>query len=269
MARAGGVYRRMVGARIRSELQYRTAFALFVTSQFLVTALDFVEIALIFNRIDGLAGWSLGEVAFLYGTTGVPFALADLLVSHVEMVHVRVRNGSFDSLLVRPVSPLLQLLADDFALRRLGKLLQAALILAVAAGVAGVEWTPGRVALFVVAIIAGTAIFSSFFVLGACIQFFTVDGGEVANSFTYGGNFASQFPMTVYGSWLRRFFVFIVPVAFVNYLPVLAILDRPAGDRFGLPAAAMYASPVVAVVTVGAAASLWRFSVRRYQSTGS
>lgn len=264
-----GIYGRLVSARVRSELQYRASFGLFLASQFLVTLLDFVEIAVIFGRVDSLAGWSLGEVAFLYGTTCVPFALADLLVSQVEEVHRRIRSGTFDILLVRPLSPLVQLLADDFALRRLGKVAQAAAVLVIASGLLGLDWTAARLALLAITIASATVIFSALFVLGACIQFFTIDAGQFANAFTYGGNSASQFPLTVYAPWLRRFLVFVVPVAFVNYLPAVALLGKPASDRFGLPAALSYASPAVALAMALIATMAWRASVNRYRSTGS
>ena len=59
---------------------------------------------------------------FLYGATNVSFNLADLFISQVEMLPTRIRTGTFDTLLVRPLGPLFQLVTDEFALRRVGKL---------------------------------------------------------------------------------------------------------------------------------------------------
>jgi ABC-2 type transport system permease protein len=53
----------------------------------------------------------------------------------------------------------------------------------------------------------------------------------------------------------------------VAYYPTLALLDR--SDPLGAPALLGYASPVVAVGAVGAAAMMWRIGVRHYRSTGS
>src|SRR5439155_9801890 len=103
-----------------------------------VTFMDFVALTIIFRQVHALAGWSLGEVAFLYGLTGVAFGLADMLMSQVEVLPDRIRNGTFDRILIRPVSPLLQIVADDFALRRLGKIAQAAIVLVAASSIAHV-----------------------------------------------------------------------------------------------------------------------------------
>ena len=79
-----GVWRRLVGAKIRSGWQYRTSFWLFLLSQTLVMCLDFAVILSIFTKVDTLGGWSGLEVALLYGLSGVGFGMADTFVSAVE-----------------------------------------------------------------------------------------------------------------------------------------------------------------------------------------
>jgi ABC-2 type transport system permease protein len=79
------VYRRMVGARIRADWQFRTSFFLFMLSQAAVAISDFAAIAVIFSAVDDLAGWSGPEVAFLYAISGIGFGLADVVISPVEM----------------------------------------------------------------------------------------------------------------------------------------------------------------------------------------
>jgi ABC-2 type transport system permease protein len=264
---AFAIYRRLAGARLRSDLQYRTSFFLFFSAQFLVTFLDFLAIAVIFGQVPRLGGWSLAEVAFLYGASGVAFGLADMFVSQVELVPERVRDGTFDIALIRPIGSLLQIVADDFALRRMGKVLQATIILAVALTRVHVHWTAGRVAMLVVMLVSGTVIFSAVWVITGALCFWLLEGREVMNSITYGGNFMTEYPMQIYGVWLRRFVVFVTGVAFVNFFPALYILGRP--DTLGLPGFVRFLSPAVALVAAGGAAGVWQVAVRHYRSTGS
>jgi len=35
-----------------------------------------------------------------------------------------------------------------------------------------------------------------------------------------------QYPLAVYQRWFQRFFIYIIPLACVNYFPVLVILGR-------------------------------------------
>jgi len=263
---SASIYVRLVGARVRADWQYRTSFVLLTCSQFLITFLDFLAIAVVFTQVPALAGWSFSQVAFLYGTTAVSFMLCDVFVSEVELAERHVRLGTFDQFLLRPAGPLLQLCAHEFALRRAGKLLQALVVLAIAIATVPVEWTVAKALMTAVTVTAGAVIFSAISVAASCIAFWFVGTQEVANSFTYGGNFASQYPLDVYGVWLRRILV-IVPIAFVNYLPATWILDQP--DAIGLPGWAAFVSPLVAAMSAAAAACTWRSAIRHYRSTGS
>ena len=73
------LYRRLVGARVRSQLQYRASFALDALGMFLITFLDFGAILVIFSNVPELGGWSVAEVALLYGIGGIAFALTDMV----------------------------------------------------------------------------------------------------------------------------------------------------------------------------------------------
>ena len=261
------IYRKLAGARIRADWQYRASFVGYTVTQGLVTFLDFLQIAVIFGRVDELAGWSVAEVAFLYGVSSVAFFLGDVFISQVERGPQRVRMGTFDALLIRPLGPLFQLCADDFAFRRVGKLVQAVAVLVVATVMVDVAWTPDRVAAFVVMLVAGTVIFSSVWVIVSSFVFWIVEGQEVANGFIYGASLATQYPMQIMNRWVRWLFTFVVPGAFVNFFPTLYVLDKP--DPFGFPDWVRFTSPFVALALFLLARASWSTAVRHYRSTGS
>ena len=263
----GRIYGRLISARIRSDWQYRTSFVMFSIGQFMASFVDFLAIAVIFGQIDSLAGWSVAEVALLYGMSGVAFNISDVFVSPIEMLSVRIRTGTFDRVLTRPLGALVQVVAEEFALRRFGKLVQAAIVLGVAVVAVDADWNVARAVMLVVAVAAGAVIFSSVWVIGATLGFWTTEGGEVVNSVTYGGNFLTQYPISIYGRWLRRLLAFAIPLAFVAYYPALFILDR--GDPFGAPHWVRFISPLIAVAMALVARATWNFGIRHYRSTGS
>lgn len=266
MTEAWRVYRHLVRARVRAQWQYRTSFALDTAIAFAITFLDFVEVLVLFRFFPALDGWTLAEVALLYGLAGIGFALADMVTGHIEDVSGLIRTGQFDSVLLRPASTLVQVIGSDLALRRIGKLAQAAIVLAWALTRVDVAWTPAHVALAAAAIVSAALIFASLFVTLSCVQFFVLGAGEVANGFTYGGAYATQYPVSIYGPWVRRVVAFGFGLAFVSYLPGLALLDHP--DPLGLPTALRYASPIVALALALVARTAWHASVRHYRSAG-
>jgi ABC-2 type transport system permease protein len=260
------VWRRLVGAQIRSQLQYRLSFALDFTGSFAISFVDFLAVLVLFHNVPRLNSWSVREVAFLYALSSITFALTDMLIGHLDQFPQLIRDGNFDIVLVRPRATLFQVVASDFALRRFAKALQGALVLVYSLATLELHWTVWRVLVLLVSIPSGIVIFSSIWVVGACIAFWTTDGGEFTNAFTYGGNFLAQYPIDLYSSWLRRFLAYIVPLAFVCYFPALFILGKR--DPLGLPRLLEFSSPAVAAVAAYAAALVWRFAVRHYRSAG-
>jgi ABC-2 type transport system permease protein len=262
-----GVYRRLVGARIRSDWQYRASFVLLLVSQVLVAGLDLAVIAVLFGRVDALAGWTALEVALLYGLGGVAFAVADVFASQAELAGRHIKAGTFDRFLLRPLSPLLQLSAGEFALRRAGRVVQPGVVLAVALAGTDIDWTPDRVAMVPVALASGTVVFGTVWVLTSSVAFWTVETQEFGNAFTYGGNHLTQYPIDVLGPWLRRLVTFVVPLAFVAYFPAAYLLDKP--DPLGAPSEAALLTPAVSLALALAARAVWSNAVRHYRSTGS
>lgn len=260
-------YGLIVAMWLRSTMAYRTSFVLTTFGNFAATAFDFVTILLMFSHIDALGGYTLPEIALLYGSAGTAFGLADLLMGSMDRLGRRVRDGTLDTLLVRPVPVLAQVAADRFALRRLGRVSQGALVFGYALVTLDIEWTVPKVLMVPLMVLSGAAIFAAVFVAGAAFQFVAQDASQVQNSFTYGGATLLQYPPTVFATDLVRGVTFVVPLAFVNWLPALYVLGRDY--PLGLPDWVAFLPPLVAAACCGVAGLAWRAGLRAYRSTGS
>jgi ABC-2 type transport system permease protein len=263
------LYWRLIAVQVRAQLQYPTAFWFGLFSTALITALGFGSLALILQRFEGIGGWTLGEVAFLYGMVELAFGAMDVLFSGFDppVFGRLVRRGQFDQLLLRPLNITLQVLGSRLEMRRLGQIVQGIVVLGVALALTEIRWTLGKIVYLPVVIVSIVSFFGGLFIVGATITFWTVESIEVINILTYGGSEMISYPMNIYRDWMRRFFTFIVPAIFLNYYPALYFLDKP--DPFNLPPFAPFLAPVAGVGTLGAALLFWRFGIRHYASTGS
>lgn len=250
---------------VRAAWAYPASFIMLAIGNGLITGLDFVGLWIMFSHLDDLAGFSLPEVAFLYGAGSLGLGIADTLIGSVERIGTYVRTGRLDQMLTKPVPLLVQVCADQFTLRRLGRITQAVIVFGWAATY--VEWTPARVLVAISMVISGAAVFFGLFVGFSCIQFWTTDATEFANAFTYGGATVTQYPLSIFPREVMVALTFVIPVAFVNWYPALFVLGRD--DPFGMPSWLQFASPLAAVVSVAAALLVWRTGVRHYTSTGS
>ena len=261
------VYRRIVLSRLRGQLVYRVSFALDLTAQTFGQTIELFAIFVVFTQVSSLGGFSADEVLLIFGLAACAFGLADLCVGQVEKLPAYIRTGEFDVMLLRPLGTLPQLLSADIALKRVGRVGVGLVVYLWSLNRLELAWTPLRALVAVTAPLVGAVILGALWVAANAVSFWVVDGREVANAVTYGSNFTTSYPITVYGPWLRRLMCYAVPGAFVAYFPALALLDRP--DPLGLPAGLRYSAPLVALVAVVAAAAIWRLGVRHYQGTGS
>jgi ABC-2 type transport system permease protein len=179
----------------------------------------------------------------------------------------RIRDGTLDTLLVRPAPVLAQVAADRFALRRLGRITQGLFVLGYAVAVLDIAWTPLKVLMVPMMVLSGGLIFGAVFVAGGAFQFLAQDASEVQNSFTYGGGTLLQYPPTVFAKELVRGVTFVLPLAFVNWVPALYILGRPY--PLDLPTWVAFAPPLVGAACCALAGLAWRAGLRSYRSTGS
>jgi ABC-2 type transport system permease protein len=263
----GESYWRLFLAQARGQAQYRASFWFDVTASVAFGMLDLVSVVVVFGATGSLAGFSRAEGLVIATVAGAGFAIADLVIGSVERIRTYVRSGLFDAVLLRPMGALGQLVAMDFAPRRAGRAVLCVGLIPVATTAAGVDWTPVRVLVVVLAPVCGAVLFGSIFVGTATVAFWWIDSGEFANSFTYGGRDFTTYPMTIYGEVFRRVFAYGLGFAFVGYYPGLALLGRP--DPLGGPPWLVWLSPAVAALAAVLAGTFWRVGVRQYRSAGS
>jgi len=256
------IYRRLIAVQIRSQMQYPISFILDAFATGMATFISFITVALVLQRFDHIAGWKLGEVAFLFGSVETAFSGFD-----PDHFAFHIRLGRLDQLLLRPVNVTVQVLGSQFAMRRLGRVAQGVLVLVISFQLVDIQWTPAKIAFLPVVIFSMICFFGGLFITGSTITFWTIQRIEAVNIFTYGGTEMMSYPMSIYNDWMRRFFTYILPAIFLNYYPALYILDKP--DPFGMPAFAPFLAPAAGLGLLLAALAFWNYGLAHYQSTGT
>ena len=262
------LYLRYARLSLGSQLEYPVSAILLSAGHFMVTALDAVVLWVLFDRFGELRGWRFGEVALFYSMVHIQFAFADMLGRGFDVLGTQfIRTGQFDRLLLRPRALWLQLMGHDVRLSRIGRVVQAIVVLVVATEHAPIAWSLSKGLTFCFAIAGGVGLFLGLLVLQATLSFWTVEGLEIANVLTYGGVQAAQYPLAVYARWFRRLLIYGVPLGAVAYFPGLAILDK--ADPLGTPSWLHAYTPVLGFVFLALSFVAWRRGVSRYTSTGS
>jgi ABC-2 type transport system permease protein len=216
----------------------------------------------LFDRFHRINGFSFAEVLLCYAVVFLAFSTAECFVRGFDVFPRLIRSGDLDRILVRPKSIIFQVLTSNVEFTRVGRFLQAVLVLAYALPASGVVWSWDKVLTLALMLIGGFVVFSSLFVLYAGISFFTIEGLEFMNIFTDGGRQFGSYPLSVYGDTVLKFFTYVIPLALFQYYPFLYLVGRSENRLLIL-------LPLLGFVFFLPCYSLFRFGLRKYQSTGS
>jgi ABC-2 type transport system permease protein len=259
---------RYLSASIRAQMQYPGATFMLTAGQFFATFVEVFAIGALFSRFGHVRGWRFGDVAVFYGLVSISFSMADFLMRGFDVLGTDfIRTGAFDRVLLRPRTAAVQLMGYDMRLSRVGRALQGALVLGVGSASIGLDWDARAIGLALAAVAGGAALFCGILTLQGTLSFWTIESLEIANTLTYGGVEAAEYPLNIYARWFRDFLIFVVPLGCVAYYPVLAVLGRH--DPLGAPDWVLPLAPLAGFAFLGLSLIGWRFGLRHYASTGA
>ena len=243
-------------------MQYKTSFILTAIGQFLVSFSAFMGIYFMFMRFNTVEGFNFSEVLICFAVMLTSFSLAECFFRGFDTFGGIISNGEFDRIMVRPRNEMLQVLGSKIEFTRIGRFLQAIIVLSYAIPKSDIIWTADKIITLCLMIIGGTFLFAGLFIIYAGICFFTIEGLEFMNIFTDGGKEFGKYPLSIYGEGILKFFTFAIPLALIQYYPLLYLLGRTDNTLYMI-------LPVFGILFLLPSYILWRFGVRHYKSTGS
>ena len=261
-----GIALSMWAASVRGELQYRANFLIMVVMGIVYQCTGFAFIWVVLARFQAIGGWTLGEVAFLYGLRLIMHALNGAITGGLYNLEWKVRQGEFDRYLVRPTPPLIQLLCERVHISIVGDMIGGLALFAAATTLVAVNWSALALLYLVLALIGGALVELALRVFFSSLAFRFLS----ANAFmflldTVFSNF-TNYPLKIFGSALEFLLTFGIPLAFMAYFPAVVLLGR-TGELQVNPLFA-YAAPLVGVVWLYGALHVFHHEMRHYQSSG-
>ncbi len=256
------LYFKYLGMLLKSQLQYRASFIMMTVGQFLVAFTAFLGVHFMMARFHSVSGFTLPEILLCFSVVLMAFSLSECFARGFDVFPRLIRSGQLDRVLVRPRSVIFQVLTSNADFSRLGRVLQAVLMLAYGIGAGAVEWTGLKILCLVLMLLGGVAVFTALFVLYAGISFFTLEGLEFMNIFTDGSREFGKYPLSIYGEGVLKFCTYVIPIALFQYWPLLYLVGR--SERV-----ALIFLPLLGFLFLLPCYGFFRFGLRKYQSSGS
>lgn len=256
------LYIKYFSMHLKSQMQYKVSFFFTTFGQFLMAFSTLLGITFLLNRFDSVGGFSREEIMLSFAVILMAYSLGEIFGRGFDRFPLLIGNGGFDRALVRPRSVIFQVLASEMNFSRIGVTVQSILIFVYVVPRSGIDWTVTRIFTLFLMIACGSLLFFSFFVLYAAFTFFTLEGLEFMHLLTSGARDHGRLPFSVYGDGVLKFLTYVVPLALVQYYPLLYLIGREDNFFFAI-------TPIFSLVFLLPVYGFFRFGQRKYKSTGS
>jgi ABC-2 type transport system permease protein len=256
------LYLRYFSIHLRSQMQYKSSFLMVLAGQFFGAFASFLTVWFLMDRFKVVDHFTVSQILLCFAVITMAFSLAECFFRGFDRFAFMLGNGQFDRIMVRPRNLVFQVLATQIEFSRLGRFLQALVMMIYTLPRCGVDWTADKILTFALMLICGVLEFAGLFVIYASLCFFSTEGLEFMNIFTDGGREFGSYTLSIYGEGVLKFFTYVIPMALWQYYPLLYLTGRSDNSLFII-------APLASVVFLIPCLILWRIGVRHFRSTGS
>lgn len=258
MSRNLRIYFRLLNANIKTLASFRIDFLLLIISGTLTQILGVVFIFTIFNNIPNIQGWTLNEIILIYSLVFLVEGLVSIFFDGVWNLTSIVNSGKFDRILVRPVSPFIQIATLGFGSQGIGNFIVGFILLIYS--LISLDILTWKNLVILIFIFLGVIIRASINFCVSATSFWTKNGNPLMMANQSLSEF-SKYPITIYSLPLK-ILVTLIPYAFIGYIPVIYILDKGS-------AILLFLYPLITIYSVYCACFIVNKGIYRYDSSGN
>lgn len=263
LKRYARLYRVLITQFFKGILQSKVDFLMGLFGFFFTQILGIAFLYLVFQQIPDLQGWTLEQLIFIYGFAQIPRGIDHLLTDNIWVIAWRmVLSGDFDRYMLRPMNLFFQVIAEKLQPDALGELLVGTILLVISIR-KGIVFTDGtHIVLFVLSVIAGAIIYTSIKLFFASLSFWVKISGPFLQTAYEMSDFA-KYPTEIYAKGIRFVITWVIPFAFVAYLPASYFLKAEVSPMIiGIEWTIAILFWIVAYTTFG-------IGTRKYESAGN
>jgi ABC-2 type transport system permease protein len=250
----------------KMDMAYRADWYFSVIVSLGYTGLQLFFLWALFSRTRSIGGWSLPEVILMFGFSQLSFGYFSVAFFELanNMADYYILEGNLDRPLLRPFSPLAQLVMENINLRDSQVILK---------GMAIVWWAlahldpPQAMTLPIflgcnALAIIGALVYAGVFLIVCSLNFWVKDRVGLVNPL-FSVNEASRYPMTIYSPMVQGIFTYAIPFAFCAFYPAAFFTDPEHWRNW------LLLGPVMAATGLSLGILFFHRGLRVYESTGS
>ena len=255
----------LVRMYVRTRLEYRGATILAWIAQAMSYASAYTAIALIVTRFGTLGGWTWSEMALLLAFHLLGYSLgASMSFTQFRDMEEKVRLGTFDAVLVKPIGPWTFLVFSGLNIGYLGHIVLAVGLMTWALTQVPVDWSILIALYFVATLVSAAMLVAALMTMIGATALIWVRSNHLFSIF-FGFWELARYPLLIFPWPLQALMLTVVPLGFMAYVPVAVTLGKDVALLAGwAPLFSLLVGPAAALIAM----VHWRYCLRNYQGAG-
>lgn len=224
-------------------------------------ASGFLGVFAIANAVGVLGNWSIYGVTLIFAFGAMTEAISRGLFDEVWGISGAIRRGQMDVLLIRPAGVLFQLIGSRMHFESLISFAVPFYLMVLSLVKLEIPFSAGLVLFLIEFLVFGTLLNTSLYLIFNSINFWLVQGNEIADLVQTFREFA-KYPINIFPAVLQVFFTCVIPFGFIGYYPAMYLTGK---TEMCVPAVL----PLVAAGAALIAGFVWHMGMKTYDSTGT
>jgi len=247
---------------------YRLDFIIGIIGTILFNLVNFLAFGVFIYRFNTIAGWTFWELLFLYNIWLLSHSFYATFFRNIQNVQNYVASGEFDKFLLKPASPLAQIVGSKFYFMGAGDAILAFVMLLICSFNLKIDWNGVKFIYLFLTLFSAMLIEVSISLILSSLSFWTTKTeGIFYLIMQLNYSIAQKYPLDIYEKYIQFILTFVIPFSFMNFYPSIFILDKL--DKVPFSPLLVFAAPLIGFVLFFVATLFWKFGIKNYKSTGS
>lgn len=263
------IYILLIKNDIKSQIRYPLDFTIQIFIWFIYSFIPMIGLYILFERFGSIGQWGMYHIGYSYGIINFGYDLARMLGRGFDNFHKYTVDGSLDTLLIRPISLKLQIMGNDFFLRRVSGLINYTLIVIISILKlrSSIDFSLQVIILITILLIISVSIFFiGLLIVYASSCIFTVHRNIISDLLVDNLVKISYFPLNYINKVLRFLLFYVIPIGIIAYYPIKTILF---GNSYIELVLSIFLSLSISNICLFLTSKIFDFSLGSYKSTGS
>lgn len=244
--------------------EYKLDFLLINLASVLVLIIGFINIQIIYSQSDTILGWNKYQVFWMLGIFYIIRSIYNTFFINTLNIGYWVRNGMLDIYIIRPLNTFFQLICTGRynAELPIDEFVMGVGLMIYSRGALNIKLGPIEILYLIVSIIIGELVYASIIFLVSSVSLWTIKS-KALYQFISNIEKLLEYPLDIYGIFIKTFLTIIVPLGFVSFYPSQFFFNAEKFKNY------IIAGPFVAILLLCIGILVWKSGLKSYQSPGA